>query len=276
MSPRPTASATASIRCEACGRLPEVPRGRLTVANVATVLPIELAVHAAVLLTDLPYLAKVSVLALSATALVIWVAEPSVQRMLRTWLHAGAVTRHRRLHSFDALWRARLVVPDEPGALEQLSGSLARLDVNILSVHSEPLRHGVLDEFVLGAPDPVSGQDLARALEDAGASRVVVVPTTPVALTDGPSRALSLATRVAGDPAELPGVLAELLAAEPVDGPLPPDELRSALADGTLLKVPSRQHGALLFRRAGDPFTPAEAGRANRLAELAEITEYTL
>ncbi|MET4639061.1 amino acid-binding protein [Mycetocola sp. 2940] len=270
-----TPSATAAIRCEACGRLPEVPRGRLTIANIATVLPIELAVHAVVLQTALPYLAKVSVLALSATALVIWVAEPSVQRVLRTWLHAGAVTRHRRLHSFDALWRARLVVPDRPGALEQISGSLARLDVNILSVQTEQLRNGVLDEFVLGAPDGVSGQALSLALEDAGASRVVVVPTTPVALTDGPSRALSMATRVVGDSSELPAVLAELLAAEQVENRLSPAELRESLADGTLLKVPSVRYGALLFRRAGDPFTPAESGRANRLAELAEITEYT-
>lgn len=275
MTPHATPSVTTAIRCEACGRLPEAPRGRLTVANIATVLPIELVVHAVVLQTHLPYLAKVSVLALSATALVIWVAEPSVQRMLRTWLHAGAVTRHRRLHSFDALWRVRLMVPDRPGALEQISGSLARLEVNILSVQTEQLRGGVLDEFVLGAPDGVSGQALTLALEDAGASRVVVVPTTPVALTDGPSRALSMATRVVGDSSELPTVLAELLAAEQVENPLSPDELREWLADGTLLKVPSVRHGAFLFRRAGDPFTPAEAGRANRLAELAEITEYT-
>jgi hypothetical protein len=221
MTPHAKPSATAVLRCEACGRLPEAPRSRLTVANIATVLPIELAVHALVLQTTLPYLAKVSVLALSATALVIWVAEPSVQRMLRAWLHAGAVTRHRHLHSFEALWRARLVVPDEPGALERISGNLARLGVNILSVQTEPLGDGVLDEFVLGAPDPVSGHALTLALEDAGASRVLVLPTTPVALTDGPSRALSLATRVVSDPAELPSVLAELLAAEPVDDTLP-------------------------------------------------------
>jgi hypothetical protein len=275
MTPNARPSATAAIRCEACGRLPEAPRGRLTVANVATVLPIELAVHAVVLQTALPYLAKVAVLALSATALVIWVAEPSIQRMLRTWLHAGAVNRHRRLHSYDALWRARLVIPDEPGALKQISGSLARLGVNILSIQTEPLGNSVHDEFVLGAPNPVGGQDLTLALEDAGASRVVVVPTTPVTLTDGPSRALGMATRVVGDPTELPAVLAELLAADPVDDRLSPAELRESLADGTLLKVPSARHGALFFRRAGDPFTPAESGRANRLAELAEITEYT-
>lgn len=248
---------------------------RLTVANIATVLPIEFGVHAVVLQTGLPYLAKVSVLALSATALVIWVAEPSVRRMLRAWLHAGALSRHHRLHSFDALWRVRLILPDEPGALERVSGSLARLDVNILSIQVEPLGNGVLDEFVLGAPDGITGQDLSSALDDAGALRVLVTPTTPVAMTDGQTRALSLATRVVGDPSELPGVLAELLAAEQVDGRDSPEELRASLDDGTLLKVPSSRHGALLFRRSGDPFTPVESGRAHRLAELAEISEYT-
>lgn len=275
MTGKLTISPTAALHCDACGRLPEAPRGRLTVANVATVLPIELGVHALVLQTGLPYLAKVSVLALSATALVIWVAEPSVRRMLRGWLHAGALSRHRRLHSFDALWRARLVVPDEPGALERISGSLARLGVNILSIQVEPVADGVLDEFVLGAPDRITGPELMSALDDAGATRVLVSPTTPVALADGQTRALNLATRVVGDPSELPVVLAELLAAEQVDDRHSAADIRASLADGTLLKVPSAHHGALLFLRRGDPFTPIESGRAHRLAELAEISEYT-
>ena len=275
MTRKPSSSPTAALRCEACGRLPEAPRVRLTVANVATVLPIELAVHAVVLQTGLPYLAKVSVLALSATALVIWVAEPSVRRMLRDWLHAGALTRHHRLHSFDTLWRVRLVLPDQPGALERASGGLARLGVNILSIQVEPLGTGVLDEFVLGAPHGVSVQDLASALDDAGASRVLVSATTPVALTDSQTRALSLATRVVGDPSELPDVLAELLAAERVDDREAATDLRGPLADGTILKVPTAHHGALLFRRRGDPFTPVESGRAHRLAELAEISAYS-
>ncbi len=38
--------------------------------------------------THLPYVAKVLVLTLTATVLVIWVAEPSAARMLRRWLHA--------------------------------------------------------------------------------------------------------------------------------------------------------------------------------------------
>ena len=57
--------------------MPEPTKTRLTLANVAVMLPIELLVHAAVVGTHLPYVAKVLVLTLTATVLVIWVAEPS-------------------------------------------------------------------------------------------------------------------------------------------------------------------------------------------------------
>ncbi|MBK5249658.1 MAG: hypothetical protein JJE50_09540 [Actinomycetales bacterium] len=36
--------------------------------------------------------------------------------------------------------------------------------------------------------------------------------------------------------------------------------------DGDTLKVPSRQHGALVPARPGEPFTPAESARAHLLA----------
>lgn len=69
-------------------------------------LPIELVVHAAVVSTDLPYLQKVLVLTVTATVLVIWVAEPSVRAALRDWLHTPAL-RHRRLHTAESLWHVR-------------------------------------------------------------------------------------------------------------------------------------------------------------------------
>ena len=95
--------------------MPEPTKTRLTLANVAVMLPIELAVHAAVVGTHLPYVAKVLVLTLTATVLVIWVAEPSAARMLRRWLHAPALRHRRRLGAAPALWRARTVLKDRPG-----------------------------------------------------------------------------------------------------------------------------------------------------------------
>jgi hypothetical protein len=75
---------TTELHCDSCGALPEPGRSRLTLANVAVMLPIELVVHALVIDTGLSYLLKVAVLAVTATVLVIWVAEPSAMRLLRS------------------------------------------------------------------------------------------------------------------------------------------------------------------------------------------------
>ena len=88
---------SADLSCEVCGQMPEPPKARLTLANILVMLPIELLVHAAVVETHLPYVAQVLVLTLTATVLVIWVAEPSAARMLRSWLHAPALRHRKRL-----------------------------------------------------------------------------------------------------------------------------------------------------------------------------------
>lgn len=66
-------SARAAPACDVCGQLPHPRKVRLTLANVAVMLPVELLVHAAVVNTDMPYFQKVLVLTLIATFLVIWV-----------------------------------------------------------------------------------------------------------------------------------------------------------------------------------------------------------
>ena len=118
----PRATPAAELSCEVCGMMPEPPKARLTLANVAVMLPIELLVHALVVETHLPYVAKVLVLTLTATVLVIWVAEPSAARILRGWLHAPALRHRRKLGAAPALWRARTVLRDEPGSLRENHG----------------------------------------------------------------------------------------------------------------------------------------------------------
>jgi hypothetical protein len=262
----------AELSCDSCGQLPEPPRTRLTLANVAAMLPIELLVHALVIHTDLSYLVKVLILTVTATVLVIWVAEPSASRLLRRWLHAPALHRRKKLRSAQALWRARTTLADRPGALERVTHALSCLDVNILTIHVHPVRGGVLDEFVLASPGGLTEQDLLEALAAGGGSSSRVVPTTPIALADGQTSALSLAARIAGNPSELPLAVAELLSAEIVSGTGGhPGQGRTA--DGTLLKIPTAWHQPIIFTRPGNPFTPAESARAHRLAELAEIVE---
>ena len=242
--------------------MPEPTKTRLTLANVAVMLPIELLVHAAVVGTHLPYVAKVLVLTLTATILVIWVAEPSATRMLRTWLHAPALRHRSRLGDAPALWRARTVLKDRPGSLQKLTQSLARLDTNILSIHVHPVHGGVLDEFVLSAPGGLREAELLKALRDGGGSDPHVWPTTALAMADGQTGALSLAARIAANPDELPLAVAELLHARIEAGPE---------TDGSVLRIPTAWHGPITFSRPGEPFTPAESARAHRLAELAEI-----
>lgn len=256
--------------CEVCGQLPEPHRPRRTIATVAAVLPIELLVHALVLNTPLPYLAKVLMLAVVATVLVVWVVEPSAMKLLRRWLHAPALRFRRRLDASPALWRARTTVRDRPGALERLTHALACLDANILSIHVHPLPGGAMDEFVVEAPDHVTEQDLLEALEAGGGRGCRIWPTTALALADGQTKALSLAVRVAGNPDELPLAVAELLGADVVPATSGRPDIPGG---GTTLKIPSAWSGALYFARPGEPFTPAESARAHRLAELAELTE---
>ncbi len=272
----------AELSCDVCGQMPEPTRARLTLANIAVMLPIELIVHAAVVGTDLPFVAKVLVLTMTATVLVIWVAEPSAARMLRSWLHAPALRHRQNLVAAPALWRARTVVRDRPGSLQRLTQALAELDTNILSIHVHPVAGGVLDEFVLSAPGTLGENQLLRALRAGGGTEPQVWPTTALAMADGQTGALSLAARIAANPEELPLAVAELLRARITEGPEPADAGDRIPADGpspdagagTTLKIPTAWHGPLTFTRPGEPFTPAESARAHRLAELAEILAY--
>lgn len=263
-------SPAAELSCEVCGLMPEPTKARLTAANVAVMLPIELLVHALVVGTEIPYLAKVLVLTVTATVLVIWVAEPSASRILRGWLHAPALRLRRKLGAAPALWRARTVLRDEPGSLQRVTRALARTGTNILSIHVHPVPGGVLDEFVLAAPGGIGERELLDALLDAGGSAPHVWPTTSLAMADGQTRALSLAARIADAPDELPLAVAELLRARILT---PAEEAVASAADdsGTRLKIPTAWHGPITFARPGEPFTPAESARAHRLAELAEI-----
>lgn len=283
MKPNPSTPVTADLLCDVCGQLPEPPKARLTLANIAVMLPIELLVHAAVVETHLPYVAKVLLLAVTATVLVIWVAEPSAAKVLRRWLHGAALHQRRQLHLAPSLWRARTLLHDQPGSLQKITQSLAKLDSNILSLHvhvtaGAGMEGAVMDEFVLSAPGSVTEQELLKALHDGGGRKSQVWPTTALAMADGQTKALSLATRVAGNPQELPLAVAELLSAKvvPIDPERPGSEATTGVGPSTdILKIPTAWHGPLVFSRAGEPFTPAESARAHRLAELAEILAYS-
>lgn len=253
--------------------MPHPARLRLTLAKLAAIFPVELALHAGIVAIHPPYLVAVSLLAVTTTALAIWVIEPSTMRLLRTWLHAPGHRLRRRAHAgleqAPSLWRIRVTLDDRAGSLEQLTYGLAELDANILGLHVHPVLDGVRDELVVSTPDGVGPDDLLQVVTTAGGREVHVWPTTTLALVDGQTTALSLSAQVVADPAELPHAVAELLGAQLITDPKS-FQGKDLPTDGTILKVPSPWSGLYVFTRPGEPFTPAESARAHRLAEVAE------
>lgn len=261
-----------SLACEVCGRLPHPHRLRLMLAKLAAVLPIELGLHALVLAVHPPYLASVLTLAMTTTALVIWVVEPSAMRLLTGWLHAPMLRTREEFHAAEALWRVRLTLRDEPGALGRVAHELTTLRASILTLHVHLLEDGVMDEIVVGCSASLSGESLLEAVSRGGGTDVRIWATTALSLVDGQTRALNLAARVAQHPEELPGAVAELLGAELVtDRVLATRSPASTEGTRTILRIPSPWTGLFAFARPDSPFTPAEGARASRLAQIAEV-----
>lgn len=260
-----------ALVCDACGQLPHPHRLRLAVVKLLAVLPLELALHAAVLALHPPLVVTVLTLALSTTVLVLWVVEPSAMRLLTAWLHGPALRHQRGLHAAEVLWRVRVTLDDQPGALERLTRELAGLDLSILSLHVHPLEEGVLDELVVGSDTHFGHEALTSAVRRGGGRAVRVWPTTALSLVDGQTRALDLAAQVSERPHTLPDAVADLLGAQLLTDTLtafrsPP----GAPSPPTILRIPTPWSGLFAFIRPDSPFTPAERARAARLAQIAE------
>lgn len=266
----PLTSATA---CDACGQHRPNPRLPRALTKLAAVFPIEMALHALVLHYELGYAASVATLSVSTTVLVIWVVEPSVSRLLRTWLHGRARRARHQLETAPELWRLRTVVDTAPGALERVLHGVTSLDAAVLGMHLHPLERGTLAEVLVSAHGTLREEDLVAPVTRGGGRNAMAWPTTVLSLVDGQTKALTLATRVARDPAELPLAVAELLNAEMVTDRLHPVDPEDPTGndDPTVLKVPSPWTGIFVLRRSTSPFTPAEVARAQRLADLARV-----
>ncbi|WP_157535302.1 amino acid-binding protein [Nocardia inohanensis] len=253
-----------ALACEVCGRLPHPRRTRLTLAKLAAVFPVELALHALVIHYELPYLLTVVLLTVTTTILVIWVVEPGAMRYFARWLHAPELRHRHRLDSAEQLWRIRVRVDNKPGRLELLAKHLADKRANILTVHVHHLEDGALDELVVSTPSDITPQRLANAVTRAGGTPVGIWPASALTLVDGQTKALGLAARIALDPGELPLVIAELLGAQYVPAADPES------APGTVLEITAAE--PMTFIRSGEPFTPAEIARAHRLTDLAKLS----
>ncbi|MEV0234915.1 GNAT family N-acetyltransferase [Nonomuraea sp. NPDC050786] len=162
--------------------------------------------------------------------------------------------------------RIRTTVDERPGRLASLAAALADRGGNILGLSVQSDADGTVDEFV--ADIPANPETVREALEAAGGRRVQVVPATAHELTDEPTRALLLASRLRSMPWRLPELLAELLRAD--DARWIYGEAVSDLPDPTQLVVPVAPRRAVRLRRAELPFTLTEAARAASFARLAQ------
>ncbi|MDA0637883.1 GNAT family N-acetyltransferase [Nonomuraea sp. MCN248] len=162
--------------------------------------------------------------------------------------------------------RIRTTVDERPGRLASLASALAERGGNILGLSVQSDTDGTVDEFV--ADIPANPETVREALEAAGGRNVLVAPATAHELTDEPTRALLLASRLRTAPWRLPELLAELLRAD--DARWVYGDAVSDLPDPTLLVVPVAAKRAVRLRRAELPFTLTEAARAASFVRLAQ------
>lgn len=161
--------------------------------------------------------------------------------------------------------RIRTTVDERPGRLASLAAALAEKGGNILGLSVQSNTDGTVDEFVAEIP---AGPEVVReALEAAGGRQVQVVAATAHELTDEPTRALLLASRLRTAPWRLPELLGELLRADDARWVYGSD--MSDLPDPTLLTVPVAPRRSIRLRRADLPFTLTEAARAASFVRLA-------
>jgi UTP:GlnB (protein PII) uridylyltransferase len=167
-----------------------------------------------------------------------------------------------------ALWRIRATVDDRPGYLAVLTASLALKSVNILTVQVHTTEAGAVDEFLVDAPESFTRDELVEAVRRGRGRDTWVARSDARGLIDEPTRVLGLAARVAADPHELAHALDALLGdCEISRGRAGANTRVGCTADVMVLTDPAG--GALVIRREGPSFTPAEFARAHALVEVA-------
>ncbi|SDY45317.1 Ribosomal protein S18 acetylase RimI [Micromonospora pattaloongensis] len=166
-----------------------------------------------------------------------------------------------------ALWRIRATVDDRPGYLAVLAASLALRSVNILAVQVHTTEAGAVDDFLVDAPDAMTGQDLVAAVERGRGRDPWVARAEARGLADQPTRTLGLANRLVRDPESLGDVLGGLLGATSVTW-RPSGEGQPGFRRYEMW-LPDPAGGAFEIVRTAPDFTPAEFARAQAIVELA-------
>ncbi len=112
-------------------------------------------------------------------------------------------------------FRVRASLTERPGALALLATQCGEAGLNILGLQIFPGLGRVTDELVISAPQDWTAGAVAELVSGAGGDEVSVEPCTTHDLIDQPTRWLTAAHDVVGDPSLLPTLLERLLGAHP-------------------------------------------------------------
>jgi GNAT superfamily N-acetyltransferase len=112
-------------------------------------------------------------------------------------------------------FRVRTSLTERPGALALLATRCGEAGLNILGLQIFPDLGRVTDELVISAPDSWTAGAVAELVSGAGGDEVSVEPCTTHDLLDQPTRWLTAAHDVVGNPALLPALLERLLGPHP-------------------------------------------------------------
>jgi hypothetical protein len=203
----------------------------------------------------------------------LWIRRGTVLPPGRAALGGHEATKHAA-ETVGTLWRVRTAVDDTPGRLAVLAAAIAALGANILTMQVYPVDSGVVDEFLIQAPQGITASRLIGALSTAGGGQVRVTQADLHALVDAPTHALGLAARLAREPETLHGVLADLLGTTRIVWQ-PTDTWQGEGIDGTRMYLRDPASGFLIASRPDLPFTPTEFARARAMADLAAAVRHS-
>lgn len=178
----------------------------------------------------------------------------------------------------SALWRMRVRLADDPGALASVTTRLAERGCNLLGLSVLPVapEHedepaSVVDELVVAAPGSVTPDGLADIVASADARCIGVVPASVSELVDAPTGALRDAVGVLSGAVRAADAVGRLLGAESIE--CVPRTGRTSGEDvvvdehGTRAQV-SIDGSIITVRRRWAPFTDIELARVSALLDL--------
>ncbi|MFI7120396.1 hypothetical protein [Amycolatopsis sp. NPDC049868] len=191
----------------------------------------------------------------------------------RWWLH-----RPRRESARDAggehaprpglAWRIRATVRDVPGSLAGVTAALAAHRYDIVSMQVLAVPEGVVDEFLLRAPEGVTAADIAAVTELGGGRDVRVVPADVHEFVDLPTRVLTIAAQSASPRADSAKLLRAVLGDCDISWQPAKRPRESKAGDGRPMRLVAPEGGQVVITRPLLPFTPVEFARAKAVLDL--------